>query len=242
MSGNEKIFPGNYIGIFYPKKGFRKFLGLPFIVPFILAGAELIIILLTRSSSDEALREFLKLHSFVVECGVPAAAVVMDVIREFLCTGGYAGKSQKRLILLRSAPHMERVIKCAFIADEVRRLVTYVIMCIIGGTAVALAGQYETTTYIPGAMAFTAAAMYLASAVAILLVRFIDNHTVMFLTTYFWLMIAALIGIGVQQLLLVGDAPAAVTFIALLPGAAAGILGCRAAIGRACSCRRPQST
>ena len=240
MSGKIKNFPADYIGIYYPKKGFRRFLGIPFIIPAALSAVNILMTLLIRSSGDEALQEFIVLQAFLAACAIPSFTVIADVIREGMATKGYGGKSPKRLLLLRCAPEMERVIKCAFIADEARRLGLYIVISALAGAALALTEQSEAVNIIP-AMAFTAAVMYLAAVMAVLFVRFIDNGMAMFMLAYFWLMIVGLAAMFVQDGILSGDIPGAVTFVVLIPGAAAGILTCRAAVHRACLCRFPES-
>lgn len=237
MNEKGKMSPLNYIGIFYPKKGFGRFLGLPFILPAALAAVNIIFTLLIKSSGDEALQEFLILQAFIASCGIPVLTVLTDVIREWSATAGFGGKSPRRLLLLRSAPHMERAVKWAFAADEIRRFAVYIIICAMAGTGAAVTGHHGSAGGIVKAMALTAAVMYLGAVIAVLFVRFIDSHTIMFLVTYFWLMIIGMVGMAIQSGVLSGDIPGAVTWLFLIPGAAAGVLCCKEAITRASSCR-----
>lgn len=224
------------IGIFYPRRGVKKYIGFPLIAMLILAAGSIIITLLIRNSGDAELQEFLILQNFLALYGIPAIAAILEIVSEWVSTMQYAGKSPKRLILLRTAPEMEWVLKNAFVFDEIRKAVFCIITASLSAAAAGLTGQYSPEALIPCAV-FTAANMYFISVIATVIVRFIDNITAMTILVYLWLGITGGLNMLFSGFVLDGSGAAMCITLAIIFGTGAGIITCAAAVKRACGCR-----
>ncbi|MDE6592521.1 MAG: hypothetical protein K2K57_05590 [Oscillospiraceae bacterium] len=225
------------IRIFYPKRGVKKYIGFPLIAMLILIAGSVIITLLIKNSGDKELQEFLILQNFLALYGIPAIAAILEIVSEWVSTMQYAGKSPKRLILLRTAPEMEWVLKNAFVFDEIRKAVFCIITAALSAAAAGLTGQHSSEALILWAV-FTAANMYFISVIATVIVRFIDNITAMTILVYLWLAITGGLNMLFSGFVLDGSSAAMCITLALILGMGAGIITCAAAIKRACSCRQ----
>lgn len=229
------------IGIFYPKRGMKKYIGFPLIVMLILAAGSIIISLLIRNSGDRELQEFLILQNFLALYGIPAISVLVELISEWVSTMQYAGKSPKRLILLRTAPEMEWILKNAFVFDEIRKAVFCIITAALSAAAAGLTGQHQASALILWAV-YTAAYMYFISVIATVIVRFIDNVMAMTILVYLWLAISAGLNMLFSEFVLDGSGAAMCITLAIIFGTVAGIITCGAAVKRACGCRNSDET
>lgn len=226
------------IGIFYPKKGAWKYIGLPVMILLIISAINILLTVLIKSSDDEGTREFLKLQLFFASFGIPVAAAFSETVCEWAATARYAGKAPKRLMLLRTAPDMERVIKNAFVSDEIRRAGLCILTAVLSAAAMGLTGEYTSNVLVPAAV-FAAGSMYFVLAVGVFLVRFIDNTLLMLFLVYIWLALGGGISMMLEDFILGGGEYGGPITLAFISGISAGIITCAAAVKRACACRHP---
>ncbi|MCM1577650.1 MAG: hypothetical protein NC078_02470 [Ruminococcus sp.] len=237
-----KISAPECIGIFYPKRGFGKYIGLPFLGLLILAAVNILFTLFVKNSGDMELQEFLKLTNFLSLYGLPGAVTVLETVSQWTSTARYAGKSPRRLILLRTSPRMERTVKNAFLFDEIRRAGLCLITGALAAASAGLTGQTAANMLIPLAV-YTAASMFLTSAVTALIVRFINNMTLMLLLIYIWMGAAGGLGTAILTAIIYdGVSPYPNITLALIFGIAMSIIGSTAAVKRVLQCRHPEES